>query len=280
MFRPCIDLHAGKVKQIVGSTLAEDRDPEVNYESEQPPSYFADLYRQDGLSGAHVIMLGPGNEEAALEALRAFPGGLQVGGGITPDNAGTYVYEGASHVIVTSYVFRDGRIDWERLRAMQDAVDRSKLVLDLSCRKRGGGSSGGGSTGGSREGGSGEGGSGKDAYYVVTDRWQKFTDEKVGPALLETLAPECAEFLVHAVDVEGKQQGIDESLVRMLGEASPIPVTYAGGATQAEDLERVFELGRGRVGLTIGSGLDLFGGNISYRRVVEIHHALTGRAGR
>jgi phosphoribosylformimino-5-aminoimidazole carboxamide ribotide isomerase len=244
-FRPCIDLRNGKVVQIVGGTLEGAPDALVtNFETERAPADYARIYQADGLTGGHVIALGPGNREAAMEALRAFPGGMQVGGGITPDNAQDYLDAGASQVIVTSYVFRDGRVDGERLGQMVDAVGRARLVLDLSCRKR------------------------DDAYWVVTDRWQRFSEVAITPATLAQLAYSCAEFLVHGVDVEGLRLGIDAALVELLGAHSPIPVTYAGGARTLADLELVKACGRGRVDLTIGSALDIFGGDLPYQAVV------------
>ena len=256
LFRPCIDLHAGKVKQIVGATLkdataATSASAEENFVSELPAAHFAARYRDDGLRGGHVIMLGPGNEEAALSALRAYPNGMHVGGGITPANAMKFIDAGASHVIVTSYVFRNGAIDWERLDELVACVGKDRLVLDLSCRRK-------------RDAGAGAGGE----YFVVTDRWQTYTDVAVNRATLQKLAAYCAEFLVHGVDVEGTRTGIDDALVRMLGACSPIPVTYAGGARDLSDMARVRVLGRGRVGLTIGSALDLFGGECAYADVV------------
>ena len=253
-FRPCIDLHQGRVKQIVGSTLTDDgKAPETNFEAKKPAEDFAEMYKRDSLDGGHVIMLGPGNEEAAKAALGAYPGGLQVGGGITPANANAYLGAGASHVIVTSYVFREGRLDAERLAELVSAVGKERLVLDLSCRRR-------------EPGG---------PFYVVTDRWQKFTSLALSAETLRELAAHCAEFLVHAVDVEGKQSGIEEDLVKMLAEWSPIPVTYAGGARSLEDLELVSRLGGGKVDLAIGSALDIFGGKLAYDSGVEwsrAHH--------
>ena len=237
MFRPCIDLHEGKVKQIVGGTLGESAAGlRTNFVSAQSSEYYADLYRRDELRGGHVIMLGPGNEAAARAALRAYPGGLQLGGGINLENARSYLDAGASHVIVTSWVFREGRVDEERLAALTRAIGRERLVLDLSCRKRGA------------------------EYFVVTDRWQKFTELVVGRAALERLAVFCAEFLVHAVDVEGLCRGIDAELVTQLAAWSPLPTTYAGGASSLGDLEEVCRRGQGRIDLTIGSALDIFGG--------------------
>ena len=244
-FRPCIDLRNGKVVQIVGGTLGDAPEALVtNFETERSPADYARMYQADRLTGGHVIALGPGNHMAALAALRAFPGGLQVGGGITPDNAQEYLNAGASHVIVTSYVFRDGRLDAQRLEQMRDTVGRARLVLDLSCRKRG------------------------DAYWVVTDRWQRFSELAITPQTLAQLAESCAEFLVHGVDVEGLRLGIDTTLVELLGTHSPIPVTYAGGARTLADLELVKARGHGRVDLTIGSALDIFGGDLPYQTVV------------
>lgn len=245
-FRPCIDLRQGRVVQIVGGTLQDGKDSEMvtNFETERSPAEYAKLYQTDGLTGGHVIALGPGNEAAAQSALQAFPGGLHMGGGVTPENAPVYLDAGASHVIVTSYVFRDGRVDTDRLTALMTVVGKERLVLDLSCRKCG------------------------DVYVVVTDRWQKFTDEVVCEATLDRLAQFCDEFLIHGVDVEGKRAGIEEPLVEMLGQWSPVPMTYAGGARTLADLERVRSLGQGRVDLTIGSALDIFGGDVAYQDVV------------
>jgi phosphoribosylformimino-5-aminoimidazole carboxamide ribotide isomerase len=249
-FRPCIDLHNGRVVQIVGSTLC-DANPEktiTNFESEQSSADFALRYRADRLAGGHIIALGPGNEEAALRALHAYPDGLQMGGGITSDNAKTYLEAGASHLIVTSYVFAGGKLDKDRLAGLVNAVGKDHLVLDISCRNR------------------------DDTYFVVTERWQNFTEMAITGKTLTQLARSCDEFLVHGVDVEGKRSGIEERLVEMLGELSPIPVTYAGGAKSLEDLDRVNTLGQGRVDLTIGSALDIFGGDVPYDEVVAWHH--------
>jgi phosphoribosylformimino-5-aminoimidazole carboxamide ribotide isomerase len=249
MFRPCIDLHEGKVKQIVGGTLStEPGRLQTNFVSERPASWFAELYRRDGLKGGHVIMLGPGNETAAREALKAYPGGLQIGGGVNQQNARDWLEAGASHVIVTSWIFRDRRVDWERLAGLVQAVGKERLVLDLSCRKRDG------------------------RYFVVMDRFQTFTETVLNPETLGQFSRCCEEFLVHAVDVEGLCRGIDGELVGNLAQWSPIPVTYAGGATSLADLERVETLGAGHVDLTIGSALDIFGGRgVRYADVVEFN---------
>lgn len=249
VFRPCIDLHEGQVKQLVGGTLSDDPTQlRTNFVSERSAAWYADLYRRDDLRGGHVIMLGPGNEEAARTALLSFPGGLQVGGGIHLDNAQSYLDDGASHVIITSWIFRDGRLDWARLKALVAAIGRQRLVLDLSCRRRGG------------------------HYFVVTDRWQTFTELTVSADTLERLAACADEFLIHAADVEGLCQGIDPELVTLLGKSSPLPVTYAGGARSLSDLEEVHRLGRGRVDLTIGSALDIFGGTgVRYADAVEFN---------
>lgn len=237
-FRPCIDLHEGRVKQIVGSTLSDDgAGLKTNFVSDRDSAWFAELYRRDDLAGGHVIMLGPNNEEAAKAALSAYPGGLQLGGGIRPCNAEAYLAAGASHVIVTSYLFEtDGTFSETRLRKMVEAVGKDRLVIDLSCKTV------------------------ADGWTVAMNRWQTLTDLHVTPATLQHLADQCAEFLIHAVDVEGKCEGIDEALATFLGEHSPIPATYAGGIHRLADLQRIDELSRGRVDGTIGSALDLFGG--------------------
>jgi phosphoribosylformimino-5-aminoimidazole carboxamide ribotide isomerase len=249
MFRPCIDLHEGKVKQIVGGTLSDALGQlRTNFISDRPASWFAELYRGDGLKGGHVIMLGAGNDEAAGSALAAFPGGMHVGGGINVENARAWLEAGASHVIVTSWVFREGHMDEQRLRELVKTIGKDRLVLDLSCRRR------------------------EDDYFVVTDRWQKFTDLKIIRETLQALAASCAEFLVHAVDVEGLCRGVDGELVSRLGDWSPIPTTYAGGASSLADLETVTRLGQGRVDLTIGSALDIFGGTgVRYEDVVAFN---------
>jgi len=225
------------VKQIVGGTLGSHEGTlRTNFVAAHPASWFAELYKRDGLSGGHVILLGAGNEDEARSALAVYPGGLQLGGGVNLDNARNWLSLGASHVIVTSWVFHGGQLDWDRLRSLLEQVGRERLVLDLSCRKSRG------------------------DYFVVTDRWQTFTDLIVNAENLEKLSGWCAEFLVHAVDVEGLCGGIDEELVCKLGEWSPIPCTYAGGAKSIDDLERVSSVGKGRIDLTIGSALDIFGG--------------------
>ena len=244
VFRPCIDLHEGRVKQIVGGTLSE-AGADTNFVSERPAAWYAELYQRDTLRGGHVIQLGPGNETAAREALAAYPGGLQIGGGINLDNATGWLDAGASHVIITSWVFHEGRLNEERLSALIKAIGAERLVLDLSCRLRGG------------------------RYWVVTDRWQTFTEMPVDETILRQLAPRCAEFLVHAVDVEGKQAGIDHNLIQLLAAHADIPVTYAGGANQLADLDTVRHAGHGRVHLTIGSALDIFGGALKYEDCVK-----------
>ncbi len=250
MFRPCIDLHEGKVKQIVGGTLG-DAGLRTNFVSEKSAAWFAELYRCDQLFGGHVIMLGSGNEAEARAALAAFPGGLHIGGGVNAANARGWLDAGASHVIVTSWVFREGRVDWARLDELVKAIGREKLVLDLSCRKRG------------------------DDYFVVTDRWQKFTELAVNAETIKRLSGFCAEFLIHAVDVEGLCRGIDGELVGKLGRWTPIPTTYAGGANSLADLEAVTKLGQGKIDLTIGSALDIFGGSgVKYEDCVKFNQSL------
>ena len=253
MFRPCIDLHEGKVKQIVGGTLSDSgAGLRTNFVSERPASWYAELYKKDGLKGGHVIQLGVGNESAARAALAAFPGGLHLGGGVNLDNARGWLDAGASHVIVTSWVFRDGQLDFDRVRALVAAIGKERLVLDLSCRVRDG------------------------KYWVVTDRWQKFTEFEVNRHELERLAAFCDEFLIHAADVEGLCGGVDLELVQRLAKDSPISTTYAGGARSALDLEEVTRVGAGKIDLTIGSALDIFGGTgVRYEDCVAFNRRLT-----
>lgn len=247
-FRPCIDIHNGKVKQIVGGSLRDTGDrAEENFVSEQDGAFYASLYKEKGLKGGHIILLNSvdseyyqATKEQAFLALNAYPGGLQLGGGVNPENAADYLAAGASHVIVTSYVFRDGHISWKNLDKMVNAVGREHLVLDLSCRKKG------------------------DAYYVVTDRWQKFTEEKVTLELMEKLGGYCDEFLIHAVDVEGKAKGVEVSLAKLLGEYEGHPVTYAGGVGSMEDIRILKKATGGSVDVTVGSALDIFGGSIPF----------------
>jgi phosphoribosylformimino-5-aminoimidazole carboxamide ribotide isomerase len=234
------------VKQIVGSTLKDDAPGEVrtNFIAKKSAAWFAELYRSDNLTGGHIIMLGPGNDQAAGQALAAWPGGMQIGGGITADNAGEWLEKGASHIIVTSYVFKDGKIDRARLKKLADAVGRQRLVLDLSCRKK------------------------NNDYFIVTDRWQKFTEVVISEEVLDDLSYFCDEFLIHAADVEGKCAGIETDLVEKLAEWTPIPTTYAGGVSDLKDLELVQKAGKGRLDVTIGSALDTFGGKLPYKEVL------------
>lgn len=252
-FRPCIDIHNGKVKQIVGGSLKDQGDQAAeNFVSEKNAAFFAELYRDMGLKGGHVILLNASDSayyestrNQALMALSAYPGGLQVGGGITPANAEEFLQAGASQVIVTSYVFKDGKLHRDRLKEMLSAVGREGLVLDLSCRKKG------------------------SEYYIVTDRWQKFTSLVLNKDTLKELSEHCSEFLIHAVDVEGKAEGIEEELAALLGEWCPIPATYAGGVHSFTDLGRLRELGRNRIDVTIGSALSLFGGSMELQEVLD-----------
>ncbi len=252
-FRPCIDIHNGKVKQIVGASL-QDRGDEAaeNFVSEKGAEYYAGLYRDFGLKGGHVILLNSQESswykktrEQAFSALSAYPGGLQAGGGIHAENAAAFLDAGASHVIVTSYVFQGGAILEENLKKLVKAVGKEHLVLDISCRKRG------------------------DGYYIVTDRWQRETDLEITPALLEKLSAFCDEFLVHAVDVEGKSKGPEEELVMLLSNWQGIPVTYAGGVHSFEDLEKLRTIGRDRIDVTIGTALSIFGGEMDFEEVVR-----------
>ncbi len=235
-FRPCIDLHQGKVKQIVGGSL-NDQGADTNFVSEYNAAYYAGLYRDKQLSGGHVIALGPGNKDEALKALAEWPNGLQFGGGVNASNAQEFIQAGASHVIVTSYLFEDGQFSWNRLEQVKSEVGKDRLILDLSCRRT------------------------PTGWNIATNRWQTITDTAVNAENLKELSNHCDEFLIHAADVEGLQAGIDRELVALLGQHSQIPVTYAGGARSLEDLENVHQLSSGTVDLTIGSALDIFGGS-------------------
>lgn len=235
-FRPCIDLHQGKVKQIVGGSL-NDQGADTNFVSSYTSAYYANLYKSHNLVGGHVIALGPGNEEAVLEALQTWPNGLQFGGGVNKDNAERYLSAGASHVIVTSALFEDDQFSFKKLEEIKAVTGKDRLILDLSCRRT------------------------QDGWHIATNRWQTVTQTPVNGETLDELASHCAEFLIHAADVEGLQGGIDEELVTLLGEHASIPMTYAGGARSIEDLARVHELSKGAVDLTIGSALDIFGGS-------------------
>lgn len=253
-FRPCIDIHNGKVKQIVGGSLRDEAGAaDENFVSEYDAAFYAAFYKERNITGGHIIMLNTPDSECfqatkaqALEALRVYPQGLQVGGGITAENAMEYIGEGASHVIVTSYVFQAGQIQYDHLKKIKELVGRDRLVLDLSCRIKNG------------------------SYYIVTDRWQKYTEVCINRGTLEELSAYCSEFLIHAVDVEGKAEGIENGLVELLGEWSGIPITYAGGVHSYDDLSQLKELGRNRINVTIGSALDLFGGKLKFDEVLEL----------
>ncbi|MBM6948248.1 phosphoribosylformimino-5-aminoimidazole carboxamide ribotide isomerase [Mordavella massiliensis] len=247
-FRPCIDIHNGKVKQLVGGSLQDDRDQaQENFVSEKGAAYYARLFQKDGLKGGHVVLLNPASSpwfeedwQQAAAALAAYPGGLQIGGGVNADNAASYINAGASHVVVTSYVFKDGEVQWKNLEKLAGAVGRSRVVLDVSCRKKDG------------------------KYYIVTDRWQKFTKVQLTEEILYWMREYCDEFLVHGVDVEGKASGIEDALVELLSDVPGVPITYAGGISSLEELERFRRISGGKLDFTIGSALDLYGGSVPY----------------
>lgn len=253
-FRPCIDIHNGKVKQIVGSSLADEGDrARENFVSEQDAAYYAEYYKKNKIFGGHIILLNPmaspyyeSTKAQAIKALKAYPLGLQVGGGITDTNAKEYLEAGASHVVVTSFVFQNGRLDYGNLEKLEKTVGKQHLVLDLSCRKKDGG------------------------YYIVTDRWQKFTDTMLTEDILDELASHCDEFLVHAVDVEGKASGIETELASMLGKWHGIPITYAGGVGSFADLDQLRKCGQNYLDVTIGSALDIFGGSMDFQQVLKM----------
>ena len=253
-FRPCIDIHNGKVKQIVGGSLRDAGDEaKENFVSVQDASFYAKLYKDAGIRGGHVILLNSADSpyyeatrEQAFLALKTYPGGLQLGGGVCPENVGAYLDAGASHVIVTSYVFKDGRISWENLKKLEEAAGRENLVIDLSCRKKDG------------------------QYYIVTDRWQKFTEVPVTLETMEELGAHCDEFLVHAVDVEGKARGVETELAELLSRYDKRPITYAGGVGSMQDIEILREYGKNRLDVTVGSALDLFGGTIPFEKLKKL----------
>lgn len=252
-FRPCIDIHNGKIKQIVGGSLLDaGNQAEENFVSSSDGTFYGELYKKHQLTGGHIIILNPMGSEyyeadcaEAVKALKAFPGGLQIGGGITDRNAKEFIDQGATHVIVTSFVFVDGQIRYDRLETLVEAVGKEHIVLDLSCRKK------------------------EDGYYIVTNRWQTFTKEKLTVDTLKRLEAYCDEYLIHGVDVEGKNQGIDQELVDILGKYQGVPVTYAGGVRSFDDLDLILQYGKNRVDFTIGSALDLFGGDMNFERVLS-----------
>jgi phosphoribosylformimino-5-aminoimidazole carboxamide ribotide isomerase len=235
-FRPCIDLHQGVVKQIVGGSLT-DGGATTHFVSDRGSAHYANLFKNRGLTGGHLISLGPNNQTAVSDALAAYPQGLQYGGGVTIDNAADFLDAGASQVIVTSYLFENQKFSWHRLADISRLIGPDRLVIDLSCRKT------------------------ESGWQVATDRWQTITETLIDRRLIEQLQPYCAEFLVHSADMEGLQAGIDEELVRLLGDSVDIPTTYAGGARSLADLEQVKRLSKGKIDLTIGSALDIFGGS-------------------
>lgn len=251
--RPCIDIHNGKVKQLVGGSVRDQGDQACeNYVAGEDAAWFARHFASHNLKNGHVILLNKkdspyyeATKQQALAALRAYPGGLQVGGGITADNAKEYLDAGASHVIVTSYVFQNGNISFENLSELVDRVGRKQLVLDLSCRKKDG------------------------QYYIVTDRWQKYTRVVLSEDILMMLASFCDEFLIHGVDVEGKRSGIEEELIELLGRWHQIPITYAGGIRSFEDIDKIKKAGNDRIHITIGSALDIYGGELPFEEAIR-----------
>ncbi len=253
-FRPCIDIHNGKVKQIVGGSLMDANNQAIdNFVSEYDGSYYAAYYKGLGLTGGHIILLNNDKSEfyeadvaQAASALSVFGQGLQVGGGINADNANRFLSMGAAKVIVTSYVFADGEINYENLRKICDQIGKDKLVLDFSCRKKG------------------------DKYYIVTDRWQKFTNQELTVEFLLQMTNYCSEFLIHAVDVEGKASGIEVPLVKLLAKIDDFPITYAGGVGSMNDLELLKEYGENRIDVTVGSALDLFGGPLKFVELLKV----------
>ena len=252
-FRPCIDIHNGKVKQIVGGSLRDEENQAItNFASEYDAAFYAEKYKADKLMGGHIILLNAKDSEyyeptkaQALLALKTYPNGLQIGGGVTAENAKEYIEAGASHVIVTSYVFQDGEINWDNLQKLVNTVGKEHIVIDLSCRKR------------------------DDAYYIVTNRWQTFTNVEVTHELLDKFSEYCDEFLVHGVDVEGKSSGVESELVELLSKWDRGQITYAGGIGSLKNLEEFRSISGGKLDFTIGSALDLFGGTIPYEQLIH-----------
>ena len=237
-FKPCIDLHEGKVKQIVGGTLSDDGTGlKENFTSDKSSADFAKLYRDHNLTGGHIIQLGPGNKEAAHAALSAWPNGMQLGGGVTIDNAASWIEAGASHVIVTSWLFSpDSKFLTNRLKQLSSEIGKDRLIVDLSCRRT------------------------QQGWTVAMNRWQTLTDLNITTDTLDQIADYCDEFLIHAADVEGMCGGVDLELVEMLGNWGKIPMTYAGGAATIKDVQQTQERSQGKVDITVGSALDIFGG--------------------
>lgn len=252
-FRPCIDIHNGKVKQIVGGSIRDEKNyARENFVAETGAGYYAELFRKNNLKGGHIILLNKAGTEyyeadlaQAKEALRVWPGAFQIGGGVNAENAAQFIQMGASHVVVTSYVFVEGEIRFDRLEKLVQEVGKEHLVLDLSCRKKDG------------------------RYFVVTDRWQKFTRHSLDDRLLDMLRSYSDEFLVHAVNVEGTGTGVDQDLLAILAGTADICVTYAGGIGKMQDIETIHTIGGGRIDFTVGSALDLYGGTISFEEIVK-----------
>ena len=245
-FRPCIDIHNGLVKQIIGGSFNDDKDPIINFTSKRTAKWYAKKYAQDNLSGGHIIKIGLGNDLAAQEALSAWPNELQIGGGITAENASQWLNYGASKIIVTSYLFTDGEIDEIKLNKLIQEVGKENIVIDLSCRLK------------------------NNEYYVVTDRWQTFSETKVNENTLKEISNFTSEFLIHGVDVEGKKSGVEETLIKIIADHSPIQCVYAGGISTIDDIKKIRAIGKNRIDFTIGSALDLFGGTLSYDEIVHL----------
>ena len=243
-FRPCIDLHNGSVKQIVGGTLTDQNNPKVNFFSDYSPSFFAKMFADYNLQGGHIIKLGANNDEAAKEAIKAWPKGLQIGGGITIDSAKEWLNLGASKVIITSCVFEKNNLNIKKLEKIVEEVGRENITLDLSCRKK------------------------EEKYFVVTNKWQTFTDLEVEKKSLQMLSEYCSEFLIHSVDLEGLMSGIDINLINIIKE-SPLQCVYAGGVHSFEDLDIIKEIGKDKIDVTIGSALDIYGGNLKFKEIIN-----------
>ncbi len=246
-FRPCIDVFKGKVVQLIGTSLfgGEEKTIVKHFESEYSPAYYAELFKQDNLKGGHILSLGSGNNDVVIEALKAFNGGMKYGGSVTPENAHVYLDAGATHVIVNSYVFDNGEINLPNLKSLVKSIGKDKLVLDMSCRKKNG------------------------DYYIVTNLWEKFTNVILDQKSLQDISKYCDEIIVHGVDSEGRKQGLESDLVRILAQHTPIKTVYAGGISSIADLTMIKALGNEKIDPCIGTALSIYGGNLSYYEVLE-----------
>ena len=245
IFRPCIDLHQGKIRQIVGITLTDKAGPKINFSATKSVEWFVDLYKADNLQDGHIILLGEGNEKVALRAIKRWPAAFQVGGQMNIDNASFWLDKGAKKIIFTSWLIEKETIHWQRLENLAKKITPQKIVLDLSCQYFDG------------------------DYYIMTEQWKNKSKHSLGKVAAK-LADYCSEFLIHATSVEGQKKGIEKKLIKTLADyKKPAEITYAGGITTQEDIEFIIQEGQSRLFFTVGSALDIFGGTLSYRLLVD-----------